>query len=293
MRTIIYHLREENGRLLMERETLMKRNNTLEETLAAVLEKQEHERNWNYVPYRKHSSTNCEDHQYYQPTKRNSYASIPTSDRFTPIEDERFTKNSYVNDDVGLADFFSSQRALRRQRNSQPDAMPKKQRGNRKDQAVVIGDSQVKYLIPENLTTTDIKVQVRSVSGLKVEQTSQRFSRELNQNSIAHVIVHVGTNSAEHYSVDELSHQYSDLAYDLIEKCTKITLSSVIRRGDKPLLNEEIDYLNDKLYDICKTLSLNFVRNDNISASNLSRDGLHLNRSGQSKLAANILNVLS
>ena len=45
MRTIIYQLREENERLLMERETLMKRNNTLEKTLAAVLEKQEHERN--------------------------------------------------------------------------------------------------------------------------------------------------------------------------------------------------------------------------------------------------------
>ena len=41
---------------------------------------------------------------------------------------------------------------------------------------------------------------------------------------------------------------------------------------------------------MCKTLNLNFVSNDNISVSNLSRDGLHLNRSGQSKLAANILN---
>ena len=171
--------------------------------------------------------------------------------------------------------------------------MPKNQRGNRKDQTVVIGDSQVKYLRPENPTTTDIKVQVRSVSGLKVEQTFQHFSHELNRNSIAHVVVHIGTNSVEHYSVDELLCQYSELAYDLIEKCTKITFSSVIRQGDKPLLNEKIDYLNDKLYDMCKTLSLNFVRNDNISVSNLFRDGLHLNRSGQSKLAANILNILS
>ena len=117
-------------------------------------------------------------------------------------------------------------------------------------------------------------------------------SCELNRNSIAHVVVHVGTNSVEHYSVDELLHQYSDLAYDLIEKCTKITFSSVIRWGDKPLLNEKIDYLNDKLYDMCKTLNLNFVKNDNISVSNLSRDSLHLNRSGQSKLAANILNPI-
>ena len=93
-----------------------------------------------------------------------------------------------------------------------------------------------------------------------------------------------------HYSAYELLHQYSDLAYDLIEKCTKTTFSSVIRRSDKPFINEKIDYLNDKLYDMCKTLNLNFVSKDNISVSNLSRDGLHLNRSGQSKLAANILN---
>ena len=112
---------------------------TLEETSAAVLEKREHERNWNNAPYRKHSSTSCKDHPYYQPRKGNSDASISTSNRFTRIEDERFTKNSY--EDVGLADFFSSQRDLRKQRNSQPDAMPKKQRGIRKDQAVVIGDS--------------------------------------------------------------------------------------------------------------------------------------------------------
>ena len=62
MRTIVHQLREENERLLMERETLTERNYTLEETLAAVLKKREHERNWNYEPYRKHSSTGCKDH---------------------------------------------------------------------------------------------------------------------------------------------------------------------------------------------------------------------------------------
>ena len=69
--------------------------------------------------------------------------------------------------------------------------------------------------------------------------------------------------------------------------------SSIIERYDKPELNPIINSVNQSLYEVCCRLELGFVDNSNINSSNLARDGLHINRSGQSKLAANVLDFLS
>ena len=72
-----------------------------------------------------------------------------------------------------------------------------------------------------------------------------------------------------------------------------MTFSSIIRHKDKPYLNDKIDVVNKKLYDICVSAGAEYIDNTNIVFSNLSRDGLHLNRRGQGKVTANICNTLS
>ena len=42
-----------------------------------------------------------------------------------------------------------------------------------------------------------------------------------------------------------------------------------------------------------KKYDLSFINNDNITANNLARGGLHINRSGQTKLTANFLQLFS
>ena len=103
----------------------------------------------------------------------------------------------------------------------------------------MIGDFQVKYIKSENLNTPKFNVSVRSVSGLKVEQVQERFSHELAGSSEAYVIVHAGTNNLESGSLDVILDSYEDLANLLVEKCSRVVFSAIIKRNDKPELNEK------------------------------------------------------
>ena len=138
----------------------------------------------------------------------------------------------------------------------------------------------------ENLTIRNLNVIVQSISGLKLEQVVDKFSYDLNKCSEAYVLVHAGTNNAELCSVATLPDSYETLATDLKEKCDKIGFSSIIQRNDKPELNSKIEILNDGIHEICGKHDLGFIDNDSITANNLARDGLHMNRRGQIRLTA-------
>ena len=115
----------------------------------------------------------------------------------------------------------------------------------------------------------------------------------MNRCSEANVLVHTGTNNGELSSIATLLDSCEKLATDLKEKCDKMGSSSIIPRIDKPELNSKIEMLNDGIYEMCRKHDLNFINNDNTSASNLARDGLHIYRSGQIRLTANFLQLLS
>ena len=155
-----------------------------------------------------------------------------------------------------------------------------------------LGDSQLKYIKSENLVTKDTQVAVNSISSLKVEQVQDKFANELNMASESHVIVHAGTNNVEYSSVGTLLSCYEDLAEHLKQRCDKVGFSSIILRNDKPELNGKIELLNEGIHEICKKHDLSFINNDNITANNLARDGLHINRSGQTKLTAKFFAVI-
>ena len=145
----------------------------------------------------------------------------------------------------------------------------------------------------KNLVTKDTQVTVKSISGLKVEQAQDKFANDLNRASESHVIAHAGTNNVEYSSVGTLLSCYEDLAEHLKQRCDKVGFSSIILRNDKPELNGKIELLNEGIHEICKKHDLSFINNDNITANNLARDGLHINRSGQTKLTANFLQLFS
>ena len=62
-----------------------------------------------------------------------------------------------------------SMRKLTGQRN------PERSKARRKKRVVVLGDSQIKYIKGENLTTSETQVTVKSVSGRRAEQVTSRF----------------------------------------------------------------------------------------------------------------------
>ena len=68
-------------------------------------------------------------------------------------------------------------------------------------------------------------------------------------------------------------------------------LSSIIQCNDKPEFNGKIKILNDGIYKICRKHDLDFINNDNITADNLARDGLHINRSEQLRVTPNFFQL--
>ena len=68
----------------------------------------------------------------------------------------------------------------------------------------------------------------------------------------------------------------------------KVVISIPIMRTDKEAAGQMVESLNRKL----KSLDLNIIDNNNITAKDLGRRGLHLNNRGISKFAGNILDKL-
>ena len=80
----------------------------------------------------------------------------------------------------------------------------------------------------------------------------------------------------------------------LVRKCrqanpsTKIVVSGLISRLDRPDLNNSITTINAVLKRNASNKDYTFMDNSNITYAHLKRDGLHLNDSGTSQLASNI-----
>ena len=80
----------------------------------------------------------------------------------------------------------------------------------------------------------------------------------------------------------------------LVRKCrqanpsTKIVVSGLILRLDRPDLNNSITTINAVLKRNASNKDYTFMDNSNITYAHLKRDGLHLNDSGTSQLASNI-----
>ena len=77
------------------------------------------------------------------------------------------------------------------------------------------------------------------------------------------------------------------------ESPAKIALSSLVCRSDDEALACKIAEVNTILKDCCTQKSWGFIDHSKISPSNhLNRMGLHLNKSGTSRLAWNFINYL-
>ena len=73
---------------------------------------------------------------------------------------------------------------------------------------------------------------------------------------------------------------------------TKIALSSVIGRKDRPTIEKDVSRINYDLYSLCREYSLDYICNDNIEDDCLGAKKLHLNKKGNSCLAVNFMRYL-
>ena len=110
------------------------------------------------------------------------------------------------------------------------------------------------------------------------------------------IILHVGTNSLRSCkSARACAEEMVDLASMVgTESTAKITISSLVGRSDDETLASKITDVNKVIKQFCNQNNWGFVDHSNISVnSHLNRSGLHLNKSGTSRLARNLINHLN
>ena len=101
------------------------------------------------------------------------------------------------------------------------------------------------------------------------------------------IILHCGTNniSNEIKTLKKLKKLLKEIeGYD-IHKEPKVVISSLIKRHDQDMINEDITSMNEKSQSLCTSEGLSFIDSSNIDKSCLNKSKLHLNRRSSSFLA--------
>ena len=158
----------------------------------------------------------------------------------------------------------------------------------KKRHVAVVGDSMTKHINGRKLSKSSM-VTSHSFSGAKVEDLEDYIKPVLRRRP-DNIIIHAGTNNITKDSPQEITTKIAHLV-DTVKKqepLVSITISSIIKRNDKPALNRQIISTNKLLEKLCSSRAIDFIDNDNIHLNCLNAGGLHLNPKGIQHLASNL-----
>ena len=161
----------------------------------------------------------------------------------------------------------------------------------KKGTILVMGDSMLNGVDERSLSNNGL-VKVRSFSGSTISDLQNYYMKPLLRKKPTKIILHIGTNDVteKETTADKILDALLDLKKDIeseLPEC-EVVISIPIMRTDKEAAGQMVESLNRKL----KSLDLNIIDNNNITAKDLGRRGLHLNNRGISKFAGNILDKL-
>ena len=117
-------------------------------------------------------------------------------------------------------------------------------KGRTRKRILIIGDSKLHAIDGNKMSRThDVKARIQG--GLKPEQLENLLRQEIKYNP-DEVIAHVGVNNIEFESEKDILVKFANIS-DSFYDMTKLTFSGIIRRSDKPFLNQKIDSINCQL----------------------------------------------
>ena len=163
----------------------------------------------------------------------------------------------------------------------------------RRKKVIIVGDSTLKYLQCHKMSQNS-QVKIATFPGCTTQDMKDHIMPLLRKNP-DEIIIHVGTNSLRSSSTPrECAVELIDLAESVSSGTSAtITISSLINRSDDEVLAYKVPDVNKVLKERCLQKNWGLVDHSNISAtSHLNRSGLHLNKSGTSRLARNFINHL-
>ena len=134
-------------------------------------------------------------------------------------------------------------------------------------------------------------VSVTSFSGGTSEKIIQNVD-DLLKNTPDDIVIHVGTNGITNgvnllNSVKKIVKQVSN-----ISPRTTVAFSSIIVGKDKKHIEKPLTDTNTRLKNYCRQKGISFIENSNIKESHLGKKKLHLNKTGKSFFAKNLINYI-
>ena len=162
-----------------------------------------------------------------------------------------------------------------------------------KKDVIIIGDSMLNGINEEGLSDDRHKVKVKNHSGATTENIRDFIKPEVRKKPDI-IIVHVGTNDITNNT--KSFENYKKIT-DAIKGChqirvTKLRISNVIIRKDKPDIEKKVIEFNSRLSKFCSKNKIDIIENENLDESCLSLKKLHLKKKGNSYLANNFLDFL-
>ncbi len=153
---------------------------------------------------------------------------------------------------------------------------------------VVLGDSMMNGIESKGISSKNVKTLVRSFSGATSSDMID-FTKPFIDKKPDLLFLHYGTNDLTK-GINNTIDNFEKVINIAKQKSpsTRIILSDVCLREDKPNIEGKRIALNKKIHQLAKELNVSVLNNDNIDSSCLSRKKLHLNRKGMAKIATNI-----
>ena len=160
----------------------------------------------------------------------------------------------------------------------------------------IAGDSIVQHVHGWELSNNKQRVAVKSFSGSKTEDMKD-YLKPLIRKKPDEIILHVGTNDVKDNSksAEVIAAGILNLGNQIKDHLpqTKVSISSIIVRKDKAIVQNKIKNVNDILKRVSDQNNWTYIDNINIDHACLNRGGLHLNRNGSATLSRNFSNYLN
>ena len=200
----------------------------------------------------------------------------------TPVDDDiTFVNTVSTHKDKNVYTGGKTTKLKVKQNGKEQTRSSNKNRGDHREgqkKVLIVGDSQLKRIDGNKLSSESRNVQVTAVGGMRIEQLKNHVEHDKWDN----IVVHVGTNNLKEGNPTKIT--------DKLDQCLtfiqarnpncQVAFSGIFSRKDNPDLNRNGHIVNEKIKDRLMERGIDFIDNSNILFSNLFRDGLHLSSEG-------------
>ena len=157
----------------------------------------------------------------------------------------------------------------------------------------ILGDSIIKDIQGNRLSTNEEKVVVKCFRGAKTECMYSYTIPPLKENPDI-VLLHCGTNDLKkEEDPNRVAQNIVSLATHISSKNSDkpVIVSSLVCRDDR--FRNKIENVNLHLHKMCNERNIGYVENNNVKKNHLNKSKLHLNSNGTAILVRNFKEVIS